>query len=490
MRINREALLRLPESQRAEAERMLKAAAEIRLSNPLDGWEPNSGPQREFMASRTPITAAIAGNRAGKTTGLVVRALVDLVDEQFLPRHLREFKRWPGPTFGRLVCPDFTATAEGVILPALRRWGPMDAFKGGSFDAGWDKQLRTLRFANGSWLQVMTYEQSLDKFGGAGLHFVAYDEPPPKEIREECMARLLDFGGYEMFAFTPLKANTGYLRREIFKKRESPDVTVVRSSIHDNKTLDPDAKKRFLEGLSSDLWRRAREFGDFVDLGGLIYEEFERIVVEPQPASFVQKLDHLVGIDPGIRNCGITFAGFDSQGVAWVYDEALIQDGTPADYVKAIHQRLAKWGVPMKGVLFVIDPAARQRGQVTGETVQSELARLGVFTMNGQNDVEAGIQQVRQRVQHKRIHVFRSCVGLRDEADEYAAEDRPDGEFKPIKGNDHRLDSLRYLCMARPWYPQMEAHAPERNLGWEPGAVPDLSKLAAPASGAPLGFMS
>jgi hypothetical protein len=34
--------------------------------------------------------------------------------------------------------------------------------------------------------------------------------------------RLVDYGGYELFAMTPLKANTGWIRREIFKKREQP----------------------------------------------------------------------------------------------------------------------------------------------------------------------------------------------------------------------------------------------------------------------------
>jgi hypothetical protein len=82
--------------------------------------------------------------------------------------------------------------------------------------------------------------------GGAALHYVLYDEPPPKKHREEGMFRLIDHGGYEMFAMTPLDTNTGYVRKEIYKKRESPDITVVSGSIHDNPTLDAATRSRAL----------------------------------------------------------------------------------------------------------------------------------------------------------------------------------------------------------------------------------------------------
>jgi hypothetical protein len=81
-------------------------------------------------------------------------------------------------------------------------------------------------------------------------------------------------------------------------------------------------------------------------------------------------------------------------------------------------------------------------------------------------------------------------VRLRDEADEYAAEDRPDGEFKPIKQNDHLVDALRYACQARPWFPLVEQSAPARNLGFVPGHAIPGRYLNPPVEHPPLGFMS
>jgi hypothetical protein len=79
------------------------------------------------------------------------------------------------------------------------------------------------------------------------------------------------------------------------------------------------------------------------------------------------------------------------------------------------------------------------------------------------------------------------CRGLRDEADEYAAEDRPDGEFKPIKQNDHRLDALRYLAMYRPFDHMLEIDAPSRTLGWVDGVEPEWTPPE-PSSDAPMGI--
>jgi hypothetical protein len=63
--------------------------------------------------------------------------------------------------------------------------------------------------------------------------------------------------------------------------------------------------------------------------------------------------------------------------------------------------------------------------------------------MHGMNAVEAGVQQIRLRMEKRMFWVSPDCRGLRDEAEEYRMADRPDGEFKVVKERDHRLDALR-----------------------------------------------
>ena len=472
----------------------LAALDELLESNPLQAFEPHAA-QRAFFEASTRVVAAFAGNRFGKTTALACRALIECVDEECLPPWLVSYKRWnkvtaPRGTHGRIVNPSF-GLLDSVILDTFRRWAPAGQLVGGSFDKAYKgAPSYTLSFKNGSFIQFMTYEQDLAKFGGAARHFIGYDEPPPPDIRQECRMRTIDYGGYEMFACTPLKVNTAWMRRDIYKQRAHPDITVIRGSIHDNPTLDEDAKQAAL-GDMSDLWRAARESGDFVEMGGLIYADFEKRVIPPPSAEDVRGMDVVIGIDPGIRNAALVFCGFDRDGVLVVFDEELLQDKVVSEYAKAIREGLRKWGVKETDATFVIDPAARQRNKENAETVQTELIRLGIYTVNGQNNVEAGIQQLRGRIHHKRLEISEACRLLRDEADEYAAEDRGDDVFKPIKTDRmHLLDALRYVAMYQPFDPVAELNAPKQALGWKPGRALPASELRLPATSAPLGSMS
>lgn len=424
--------------------------------------------------NETHLFALANGLVVSNTTALIVRTLIECLDEEWVPDWLRPMKRWhPGRNTVRRgvqcrLVAETNQSLHSVILPAFWDWCPRQALRGGKFEKAYNKQLGVLYFENGSFVDMKTYNQEAADFEGAALHFVGYDEPPPQEIRQACQMRLTDFQGYEMFAMTPLKSNTGWVRREIWRNREDPNITVVKGSIHDNKALDPDEVEFRLASAPNDAWRRAREFGDFVDIGGLIYPEFERCVVEkPFDPEFVRSLDVVVGIDPGIRNAAFVWVGFDDDNVAYVFDELLLQDKPVPEYVRGIQRVNNRWGVREDDVYYVIDPSSRARAMVNAETVQMELMREGVFANAGQNPVEGGIQQIRTRMHHKRFHVSPECRGLRDEADEYAAEDREDGKFAPIKGHDHRLDALRYAVMERVWDPIAEMDEPIKVLGYQ-----------------------
>jgi hypothetical protein len=228
------------------------------------------------------------------------------------------------------------------------------------------------------------------------------------------------------------------------------------------------------------MWRRAREFGDFVDVGGLIYPDFERCVVrEPWSAEFVRSLSIVCSVDPGIRNAGVVWVGYDRDNVAYVFDELLLQDKVAKDYAAAIKATNSRWG--LKKLLYVCDPAARSRGQTNAETVQQALLQNGVPALAGQNDVQAGITQIRTRMEAGRFWVSPDCRGLRDEADDYAAkepvEGADDSHLEVVKSHDHRLDALRYAVMERFWDPMMELNKPQRTLGWSPadGTAPPTS---------------
>lgn len=247
---------------------------------------------------------------------------------------------------------------------------------------------------------------------------------------------------------------------------------------------------RALEQIGDDFWRQAREFGDFVDIGGLILPHFERwLSEEPFTPQDVKAWDVVVGIDPGMRNAAFVWIGFDKENRAHVFHEELLQQRTVPDYADTIKKANERWGVASP--VYVIDPSARNRAQVNAESVEGELARFGIYCVHGQNAVEAGVQQMRSRGQHEMLVVSPDCLGLRDEADTYAAEDRADGVFSPIRENNHRLDALRYGLMHRPWSP-LAHQANENPLGRQsrPGYIGPWEGQSPQTTYGPMGPMS
>jgi hypothetical protein len=201
--------------------------------------------------------------------------------------------------------------------------------------------------------------------------------------------------------------------------------------VHENPTLDKATIARAI-GSTSDIYRAAREFGTFVNVGGLIYPDFERCVVKaPFDPAFIRTLEVVVSIDPGIRNAGIVSRRLRRRARRVRLRGGYFRTRSSKDYVAYPRGEQAVGPEP-RPCLLRRDPAARQRSQVDGQTVISALAKEGVYCNPGQNDHETGFDQMRTRMQHGRIQISPECRGLRDEADDYAARSpRRAGRFAP-----------------------------------------------------------
>lgn len=509
MDIDPELLKRLsPEKQQLfrDAEAALR---EIQVANPLEGFhacvtkcpgsllcEPREK-QHEFMAAMTRIVAAFAGNRFGKTVANVVWAIIQHTPLDMLPERLHRFKRprdsRHGPVVGRYLLPTQKSILT-IVLPELRRWVPPAILKGGRWDKAWSTQHNILYFEDGGRLEFYTYESDPASMVGASLDYVIYDEPPPEGHWRECLVRTTDRAGCHRFGMTPVNmkgGGIGWIKREILDCADDPDISITRATIHDNPLLSAEEIAFTLSRYPEDE-RQAREFGDFVHFGGMVYGGgFRGVLVKDPEPNDLRYRDIIVGIDPGLKNAAFIWIAFDQDNRALAFDEVLLQEKTPIDYARAIRRINSKWELK-KSPIYIADPAIRARSLTNAESVQTELLRQGIPTMAGQNDVQAGVQQVRRRIQEGGFFVAQSCRGLRGEADEYRMDDRDDGEFKVVKENDHRMDAMRYAIMARPWYRELGAKLREQTF--EPGVAPSHEWLDAHAEQdsphGPLGSLS
>lgn len=464
------ALQGLPPREREIAEKELLALERAYQRNPLLAYAPHPK-QIEFHAPpHPPLRALFGGNRSGKTHSVVVDSVIQAVDRDFVPGHLAAYRRWEPPFYCRFVTPDLTNTLEGVVLQKLREWCPVDQLKGGSFDRAWDKVLRMLRFKNGSWFQFFSNDQDRDKFGGAALHRVVYDEEPRADIRQECLMRLIDYGGEELFALTPL-SGMSWLYDDVYEpweRGELQDGRVVVVDMDDNPHLDEIAKTRVLQGLSLEE-RQARKSGRFVHFAGLVYPQFSRarhVIPTPQTLQIPPGAEVFAGIDPGVRHmAAVLFAYLDEDDHLVVFDEVALQGHTVAQVCKEIHARNVRWKVQPRW--YVIDPAAKNKSHQTGRSDQQEFADHGIYTIPGQNSVSAGINRVKERIDADRLHVMAHCSELRGEFKRYrwvsnSSRTEDDARERPVKRDDHLLDALRYIVMQRPLAP--EALIPKQTM--------------------------
>ncbi len=468
---------------------VLASINEEREANPLLGYFPYDH-QRAYHEANTPIKALIAGNQSGKTHSSLADDLIQLLDEDFLPDHLKPYKRWDPPVSIWIGCPKFDKLFD-TIIPKLRELIPKAALKGGGFDTAFSKQHKTVHFLNGSQITFKTYDQDVDAYSGASIHRMHWDEEPEGDhglaIRQEARIRLLKHGGDECLSMTPLFGYS-WVHEHVYERRHEPSITVINADMDDNPSLTEAAKKEVLAGYSEDEIK-ARKRGEFVHFGGTFFGMFSdrEHVRDEIENEHLEGQDVVVGIDPGLRHTGIVWLAFDNDNSAIVFDEFYPGEGLVPDFAREIKARNQKWGLKKKP-RYVIDPSARNRNAINADQIEAAYAREGIYCEHGQNDRGAGILEVQRRLSFGSLVVTRNCVDTIRQFPRYRRDPNTSDEWAAIKVDDDLLDAIRYGVMTRVWHqPPRPKHPKHPSYGERPGFVPPASEERFIEQATPLG---
>jgi phage terminase large subunit-like protein len=419
------------------------------------GYTPHAK-QEIFHRSTSKKKLYIGGNRSGKTVGGIVEDLWWLTG-----RH--PYREVPeAPVRGRIVSVDFVNGIEKIILPEISRWIPASDLKGGSWSTAYDKLLRVLTLANGSFVEFMSYDQDLDKFAGTSRHFIHFDEEPPQDIYTECLARLVDTGGSFWITMTPVEGMT-WIYDTLYEPGllEENDIQVIEISMTENPYLGEVEVQSFLSSLSADE-RKAREHGKFVQLGGLVYKDFNKDlhVVEPMVPSkdwqWVASLDH------GYNNpTAWLWHGISADGSVVTFYEHYEQGMTVDAHAKRVHEINNQLGRPPD--YYIGDPSIRNTDPITGTSIQQEYIKYGIPITLANNDVAAGINRVASYLKPRadgrpNLVITENCDNLIRELGRYRwatyanrrLNNKNNAQEKAHKKDDHACDSLRYFIMSRP----------------------------------------
>ena len=307
-------------------------------------------------------------------------------------------------------------------------------------------------FGGISKLGFKSCDQGREKFQGASLDFVWFDEEPPLDVYEECRMRVFDRSGYIFGTMTPLKGLTWVYDEIELNSRNDPEVWCTHMEWKDNPYLDPAEVENMSAVMSADE-QQSRRYGRFFAGEGLVYPEFdpERHVIDPFDVP--PEWQCAVSIDPGLNNpTSCHFYAVDFDGAIYVVGEHY-ERGRGIDWhaekILALADRLG-WRRDTSGRLrALIDSAASQRTPASEKSVAVLFYERGIAVNTRVNkDLYSGIQRVKSLFSRvpARIFIFRDCVNLIRELKGYWW---GDGD-RPRKVDDHALDELRYFVMTQP----------------------------------------
>lgn len=297
-------------------------------------------------------------------------------------------------------------------------------------------------------------DQGREKFQGASLDYVWFDEEPPYDIYLECKMRVLDKCGEIFGTMTPLKGLTWVYNTIYLNDKNDNEIWYETMEWADN----PFLSKKEIESMTKSLPAEeieSRRYGKFMQNGGMVYSEFDENVHVIEPFEVPMEWQDNISIDPGLHNpLSAHFYAVDYDGNVYVVAEHYQAQKTVeyhAEKIKEIARNL-NWKTDSKGFLrAIIDSAARQK------TLASEKNVVELFYENGilvnpqvDKDMFAGISTVKSYLKtadgSTRLFIFKNCVNLIREIKNYWW---GDGDL-PIKKDDHALDELRYYLMTKP----------------------------------------
>ena len=320
-------------------------------------------------------------------------------------------------------------------------------------------------FGTVSKIGFKSCDQGREKFQGTSLDYVWFDEEPPYDIYSECRMRVLDKNGDIFATMTPLKGMTFVYDEIYLNKFNDPNIWCEFMQWDDNPYISEEAKNAMKLSMSAEELK-SRQFGEFLDVGGRVYPEFDENVnvIEPFPIPF--DWQDKLSIDPGLKNpLSCHWYAVDYDGNVYVVAEHYESEKDITYHSQKIHEISDQlgWHRASNGMInALIDSAANQTTLASSKSVADLFYEHGILVNTNVNkDVFSGIQRVKSYLKNacgqSKLFIFNSCEHMIKEIKGY----RWGKGDSPVKENDHSMDELRYYIMNRPENKRPE---PEKNI--------------------------
>lgn len=356
------------------------------------------------------------------------------------------------PMIIKVLGEDYPNHINNVIIPKLKAMIPKSAIKSTHKNHG--GVVSKIVGYNGSIIDLMCYEQGVEKFESFDADMAWFDEPPPEAIYQGVVRGLLDREGYELFTMTPIKEP--WIFNELWmpgleKKLSNTDAFIMMTEC--NPYLKQTAIDQLKEIYTDPDIREARLKGNFLHLSGRVYKMFQKDKHVVPMFEWPREWPVWMCIDPHPKKPhAVTWIGVTNKDQKVIIDE-IKADCTIKDLAKLILQKEAK--MKYKVVDRLVDTSIKGLERTDQRRLLADYGIRCRFPKK-YDDVFPGIQRVQQALTPSKdkeaefieLVVRENCLGHINEFLSYVWSDGTGN--KPNKENDDYMDNIRYITGVNP----------------------------------------
>lgn len=277
---------------------------------------------------------------------------------------------------------------------------------------------------------------------GITLSGIFFDEVAlmPENFVQQGLARCLSVENAKYWFNCNPESPAHWFYREWILKADDKNALHLHFLMEDNPIISAkqieEAKRQFT-GVFYDryilgLWKLAE---------GLIYPEFEKAIKEPPKQAHYDK--YVLSIDYGTLNAFAAIL-WGRQGGKWYAFDGYYYSGretgrqkTDEEYGNIIDSKFERYSSDYEKLTVIVDPSA-----ASFITLLKKKTRYKVIPAD--NAVLDGIRETATAIHNELIFISPTLKEWKSEAEGYVWDDNQTEE-KPIKINDHYMDSMRYF---------------------------------------------
>lgn len=228
-------------------------------------------------------------------------------------------------------------------------------------------------------------------------------------------------------------------------------------------------------------WIKRYMKGSFEHAEGMVYPNFAK-TLKTEAEYFAERgiteipkhWEKFINLDYGLRNpTAVYWSAIDYEtGTVVTYQEHYKADTLVPQHAKEIKPKIDE--IPSGTLRFMVaDPSiANRTDPVNGKSVQALYQEYGLYFGPGNNDIVAGLLKVNSYIERGKWIILKDrCPNLAKEGIAYkypevSMDDKKNPDEKPVKKDDHAMDSMRYGFMRLPDDPDLlktfSANPPKR----------------------------